>query len=148
MKRILPPNTYTGARESLYLAGGITLWRDQIIKKLSQLPIIIYDPVVENYTPATHVKWERAHMLKATAVLFWFPQEAVCPISLYELGAVAATNKPLIVGTHPFYKYKEDVKIQLAYARPDVYVVHMFEDLVKQIKERFNGTNTRRNSGR
>lgn len=69
------------------------------------------------------VHWEYEHLRGADIVLFWFPQDAVQPIALYELGTVAAGAKPMVVGADATYPRKRDVIFQLALARPEVHVL-------------------------
>jgi len=68
-------------------------------------------------------------------IQFWFPQETLCPIVLYELGAWSKTNKPIFVGVHPEYKRRQDVEIQTKLARPEVKIVFSLENLAKQIRD-------------
>jgi len=73
---------------------------------------------------AEQVAWENAYLDRADVVLFWFPGGlALQPISLYELGKIAAGGKPMAVGADAAYRRRLDVVLQLSHARPDV-VVH------------------------
>ena len=69
----------------------------------------------------------------ACAILFRFPQETICPIALYKLGAFSMTDKPLFVGIHPNYHRRQDVEIQTNLVRPDINIVYSLEDLAEQI---------------
>lgn len=71
----------------------------------------------------------------ADAILFWFPCETLCPITLYELGAWSMSDKPLFVGVHPAYQRRQDVEIQTRLARPDVAVTDLLAALVASIVE-------------
>ena len=79
------------------------------------------------------IEWEHQRLLQARAILFWFPAQTLCPITLYELGAWSMTNKPLFVGTHPEYQRKYDVKIQTRLVRPEITIQDSLEKLVLQI---------------
>jgi Nucleoside 2-deoxyribosyltransferase like len=73
------------------------------------------------------IEWEYRRLHRADVVLFWLPatpgpQPAVQPIALYELGAHAATGKPIAVGCDPGYPRRTDVVLQLGHVRPDVIV--------------------------
>jgi len=56
------------------------------------------------------IMWEFRYLRKANAILFWFPKETLCPITLYELGQWSVlsqqTRTALFVGTHPEYQRK------------------------------------------
>ncbi|MEO1378678.1 MAG: hypothetical protein AAFW70_31365, partial [Cyanobacteria bacterium J06635_10] len=66
-------------------------------------------------------------------ILFWFPQESICPITLYELGSWSMTDKPLFIGIHPNYPRRRDVEIQTGFVRPEINIVYSLEDLAEQI---------------
>lgn len=133
---------FDGNGPSLFLAGGITEcvdWQKQVAEILAPLPITIVNPRRAQFPmgdPAAatrQIEWEHRHLRKASAILFWFPCETLCPITLYELGAWSMTTKPLFIGTHPDYRRRDDVVIQTRLARPDVQVVHSLDDLLKQV---------------
>src|SRR6185295_8306695 len=46
------------------------------------------------------VTWELDHLLTADLALFWFPA-AECRITRIELGLVAGSGRPMVVGTDP-----------------------------------------------
>ena len=76
------------------------------------------------------------HLRRATAVLFWFPPETLCPIALFELGGrVTVPHQPLFVGTDPRYARRADVEIQLRLARPEIRVATDIHALVRQVEE-------------
>jgi hypothetical protein len=68
------------------------------------------------------IKWEHEHIHKCKWMMFWFCEETLCPITLFELGvAVTRSNLPdnrLFIGAHPGYQRKLDVEIQVGLARP------------------------------
>ena len=124
--------------QSLFLAGGITGtqdWRKEIRERLSVTDLVLLNPFQQNFpiddpsAAQVQIEWEYRHLRLASAILFWFPCETLCPIALYELGAWAMTKKPICVGVHPDYKRRQDVEIQMALARPDVRVVYSLEAL-------------------
>lgn len=90
-------------------------------------------PIADVNAAAAQVEWEYIHLRKATAISFWFSQETLNPIALYELGAWSMTNKPLFVGVDPGYRRIQDVSIQTALARPDVQIVTSIEELAQNI---------------
>jgi hypothetical protein len=138
------PEEYDERGPSLFLAGGITGnhdWQAEVVRRLSDLPLVLLNPRRRDFPindPSAargQIEWEFRHLRRATAVLFWFPPETLCPIALYELGGRVATAQPLFVGTHPEYQRKPDVVIQLGLARPDVHVVHSVHELAQQVRD-------------
>jgi hypothetical protein len=64
-----------------------------------------------------------------------FSQHGLCPIALYELGGRAQVcEQALCVGTHPEYKRKLDVVVQLRLARPEVEVAFDTTTLAEQVR--------------
>jgi hypothetical protein len=116
---------------AVFLAGGITGcpdWQAAAAAGLAGLAAAVLNPRRRDFPmgdPAAapaQIDWEYRHLRHADAALFWFPAESVCPIALYELGAWAAGDKPLFVGTAPAYPRRLDVVEQLRLARPGVWV--------------------------
>ena len=146
------PEEFEGDGPSLFFAGGITAcfdWQSQLARDLADLPFTILNPRRRHFpmndptAAAAQIAWEHRHLRKAGAVLFWFPSETLCPITLYELGAWSMSAKPLFIGTHPDYQRRLDVEIQTRLARPEVTVVSSLDDLAQQVRLRFQaGQNT------
>jgi hypothetical protein len=141
------PTEYDGTGPSLFLAGGITgagEWQPVIASALADLPLVVLNPRRKNFPmddPAAageQIAWEFHHLRRASAVLFWFPAETLCPIALFELGGRAVVpDQPLFVGAHPDYARRQDVEIQLKLARPEVRVTTELSGLVRQVREWF-----------
>ncbi len=140
VRYIESPDTTTLAEDErgLFLAGGITGcpdWQRDMVAMLRDTGWVLFSPRRANFPihdpNAAHaqIKWEHDHLRKASAILFWFPCETLCPIALYELGAWSMTGKPLFVGVHPDYPRRRDVEEQTALVRPDVQIVYSLEDL-------------------
>jgi Nucleoside 2-deoxyribosyltransferase like len=137
------PEEFDGKSQAVFCAGGITDcpdWQSQILELLKPITLTVLNPRRANFP--THdpnasklqIQWEYRHLRLATAILFWFPYESICPIVLYELGAWSMTNKPLFVGVHPTYIRRQDIEIQIALVRPDINIVYSLEELARQIK--------------
>jgi hypothetical protein len=136
---------YDGPGPSLFLAGGISGtfdWQADLVARLADLPLALLNPRRRNFPindPAAapaQIEWEFRHIRRATAVLFWFPPETLCPIALYELGGRALVREqPLFVGTHPDYQRRLDVEVQLRLARPEVAVATDLAALAGQVRE-------------
>jgi hypothetical protein len=134
---------YTGTGRSLFLAGGITAcgdWQRDISHALADLPFDVLNPRRANFpmddpnAAEEQIRWEHRYIRRATAVLFWFPSETLCPITLYELGTCTMMGKPLFVGTHPAYARRSDVIIQTRLARPEIVVVDSLDALLDQAR--------------
>jgi Nucleoside 2-deoxyribosyltransferase like len=126
-----PEHIHVTDTPSLFLAGGITNcpdWQHTAVLGLGGLPITLLNPRRPDFPMGDpeagiiQIEWEFMALGWADAVLFWFPEETLCPITLYELGAQNMGDKPLFVGTHPDYERKLDVAVQTRLARPGVEI--------------------------
>jgi hypothetical protein len=143
MKYIEAPTEYLfpGTDLTLFLAGGITGcpdWQREMVGQLSPSDLTLLNPRRANWKmkpgmEEEQIAWEKKHLLRADAVLFWFPAESLCPIALYELGAWNCRPKRLFIGCHPDYKRKKDVEIQTKLDRPTQEIVNSLEELAKQV---------------
>lgn len=127
---------------TLFLAGGITGcpgWQYDIIEMLQDTYLTLINPRRKDFPiddPAAaevQITWEYIHLKLADEILFWFPCETLCPITLFELGKWVASDKKIYVGVHPDYKRKQDVEIQTELMRPNLEVVYSVSDLADQI---------------
>ena len=138
---------------TIFIAGGITGCPDfqkEIMEKIdsptglkSSVDLTLFNPRRKNFpihdihAAKEQIWWERAHLILADEILFWFPKETICPIVLYELGAWSNAKplKKLYVGAHPEYSRIQDVIIQTRYVRPEIEVVGSLDLLVEQVFE-------------
>ena len=136
-------DTYDGQDKSVFLAGGITgcpNWQAEIVELLNESALVLFNPRRANFpihdptASEKQIKWEHDYLRKASAILYWFPCETICPIVLYELGAWSMTDKPIFVGVHPEYQRRQDVEIQTKFVRPEVEVVYSIKDLANQVR--------------
>ena len=130
--------------ESLFIGGGITNcpdWQKEIIKYFEDTDLCLFNPRRENFDLSDknasdiQIEWEHYYLSFCDMILFWFPEETMCPITLYELGKYTSTNKKVFVGCHPNYPRKFDVVKQLSLSRPDIEVVFDIESLANQVKK-------------
>lgn len=146
MRYLESPEHYTAkpGEVSIFLAGGITNcpdWQQTMRELLGGTDLVLLNPRRENFpigdpgAAEEQITWEFQHLRKASAILFWFPCETICPIVLYELGAWSMTSKPIFVGTHPEYQRRQDVEIQTGLARPGVRIVHSLPELAQQVAD-------------
>lgn len=144
MRYVECPENYVAesGEVSIFLAGGITgcgLWQEEMVDLLSNTDLVLLNPrrsifpIFDPDAAVEQITWEFHHLRKASAILFWFPAETLCPIVLYELGAWTMTSKSIFVGVHPEYKRLQDVKIQTGLARPGVMIVYSLRELAKWV---------------
>lgn len=142
MQYIEAPEAYDGHEPSLFLAGGITDcpdWQKEMVAQLQDLPLVIFNPRRSHFPQHSNIEseqieWEYTYLRKATAISFWFPEETLCPITLYELGAWSMTNKKIFLGVHPHYQRIQDIQIQTGLVRPDIALAQTLEELIRSIR--------------
>lgn len=129
---------------AVFLAGGITncpQWATELRDWLKDVEgLVLINPRRANFpigdpgAAVEQIEWEFHNLVLSDAISFWFPCETLCPIVLYELGAWAASQKPLAVGVHPEYRRRQDVEVQLRLARPDVRIVYSLRELSHSVR--------------
>lgn len=120
-------------RKQIFLAGGITDcpdWQKEVVISLKDFPVTIYNPRRESFDVSKEeeterqIIWEYQYIRGTTHLLFWFPKETVCPITLFEYGAALERNtQKIIVGCDPEYKRKIDLIYQTrqkGFSAPDI----------------------------
>lgn len=130
-------------KADLFLAGGISNcpdWQLYALEKLVDVPGVVLNPrrsgVLNPEEAVAQITWEYEAFQHVKTILFWFPEETLCPITLFELGRFSHDmSVKLFVGTHPNYQRKIDVITQLGLARDDVKVVHDLDELIAQTAE-------------
>lgn len=141
------PMTYFPLK--IFLAGGITncpRWQDDALELSKHLPdnVLLYNPrrdsfdITDPNTTKFQIKWEHTALTQSDAILFWFPKDTLCPITLFELGKFAG-KKPIFVGTDLAYARRLDVIEQLSYIDESVNVRytldHVIADVTKFVEE-------------
>jgi hypothetical protein len=128
------------------MGGGITGCPDwqadavDYLKDVADLALVnprraSFDVTNANMT-VEQIAWEHHHLTNADAIMFWFPCETLCPITLFELGVYAAKGYNIFVGCHPDYARKVDVIEQLKNLRPDVKVHQHLHNMLDDVHER------------
>lgn len=143
-------------KHKLFLAGGISNcpnWQDDMVEmfknhKEKYKQLTIFNPrrrgdlAKDTDVAKQQIIWEHIHLYESTLILFWFPKETVCPITLFELGKYAYMHKKMnvnpniFVGIHPEYTRKFDLEIQLPLINPAIKIVYSLEELYNQVSER------------
>lgn len=145
-------NYYNKNEKSIFLAGGISNcpnWQKEMTEMLSDLPIVIVNPRRENFdisdpeAARKQIEWEFDHLKSVDYVLFWFPHETLCPITLFEYGSVlsslmggSAGHLRVFVGCHPDYERRTDVLIQTE-LRVSINIHSTLKDLANDVRKRF-----------
>jgi hypothetical protein len=129
MKYIEAPNKHKGKSgiPTLFLGGGISNckdWQSKLVEKLSDYNVTIYNPRRKDFdinnpkVSEEQIKWEHKYLHESNILVFYFAQETLCPITLFELGAalernIHALNKQdILVYCEPEYSRKFDVELQ------------------------------------
>tara|TARA_Y100000034_G_scaffold113512_1_gene148611 strand:+ start:156 stop:602 length:447 start_codon:yes stop_codon:yes gene_type:complete len=131
------------------MAGGISgtaIWQDRMTELITMvyndvkpaIDLTVLNPRQLNYEDTTisakrQIEWEYKHLAQCSALMFWFPPETVCPITLFELGKWIR-SRFLFVGCDPEYSRIFDLRVQLGLERPDVGIVYSMEELSDQIR--------------
>jgi hypothetical protein len=147
MKYIECPATFEAGDHqyvSVFMGGGISScpdWQTEMKNLLEPNPkILLVNPRRSNFDVSNEnmaveqIHWEHDHLHNVNAIMFWFPKETLCPITLFELGVHASRHSNVIfVGCHPEYQRKLDVEVQLSLIRPDVFVHDNLASLASEI---------------
>lgn len=129
---------------SVFMAGGITGtydWQQELRTLLKDVRgLVLVNPrradfdVDDLSLAVQQIGWGFLNLRAADAISFWFPPETLCPVALYELGAWAVSDKPLVVGSHPDYTRVFDIEIRLGLVRPGFVVVKSLIELASSIR--------------
>lgn len=135
-------------RRLIFLAGGITGcgdWQTSIINLIdvkvngSGKDICLLNPrrkefdVNKPLMTKDQIDWEYKYLRLAKEIVFWFPQETLCPITLFELGAALERSQKLYIGCNQDYKRRSDVEYQTYLKRPKLQIVYSIKDLADQV---------------
>ena len=141
---LIKPPKYTPVKDwhnTIFLAGGISNcpnWQNIAVDLLQETSLTIINPRNDNYSDSpesaeAQIKWEYYYITRAEIVLFWFPQDTLCPITLFEYGRALVGKQRLYVGNHPGYQRKLDLKIQTRLERPELVIHHNLYSLLDDV---------------
>lgn len=137
------PTTFDGLK--IFLAGGIShcpKWQDEISERLMNEPrlkkysqrILVFNPRCKQIPEEEpQIKWEYEKLHQCDIISFWFSVGSLNPITLFEYGSHFKSRKKIIVGCHPDYERKNNVKIQTQLAKPSIKINENFEDFYNDI---------------
>lgn len=160
MKAITPDDApYIPVRGDVrvFMAGGITncpIWQPELINLIRDHfgnpdDLVIFNPrrVAFDVRVAgianQQIEWERIHLHKSHIIMFWFPCETLCPITLFEYGYWLSryeqhTAPKIVVGCHPDYQRKLDLEVQTKLAMPGMIVRNTWEELIFDLLEQYS----------
>lgn len=163
MKYIQCPDSLTAGdlrNDCLFLAGGISGcgdWQTEMKNLLkSQKNLVVVNPRRINFdktkiSDLEQISWERIHLTNCNLISFWFPEETVCPITLFDLGYCVSYQEshpwPLggmkvFYGCHPNYSRISDVKTQILLSNKNSgqfgAMATSIEDLTNQVISHIN----------
>lgn len=131
----------------LFIAGGISGcpdWQSEVVAELDELDIVSVNPrraddfAKDGNKAIEQITWEHFALNRSRAVLFWFPEETLCPIALLELGsAMMRPEQYLFVGVHPNYARSLDVAHQLKLQRPEVPLHRDLDSMLEEVRTKF-----------
>jgi hypothetical protein len=142
---------------SVFLAGGITGcpdWQSSMVEKLREKggKMAVFNPRRSNFdvkdptAAEKQIAWEFKALRSAELISFWFAEDQIQPIALFEYGAWMSHSWSfkgqcvelegqgnVVVGCHPKYPRRQDVIIQTRLARPDIIVVDNLDALASLV---------------
>ena len=147
---------FNSHRTSIFLAGGISNcpnWQLEFIAGYEAIrpshrggPTVLVNPrregdlSKEGDEARQQIRWERNYLMACSHIIFWFPKESVCPITLFELGQWATSKNlkegKVIVGADPDYSRFFDIKTQLSLLVDGDYKISttMFDLIVQTLR--------------
>lgn len=134
--------------KSIFIAGGISNcpnWQSDVVTALRGLDITVVNPrrvtfdIFNSREAERQIEWEHKHLSLCDNILFWFPRETVCPITLLEYGKFLSptSGKKLFVGCHPEYSRSLDLDVQTKLERPDLRVHRELERVLGEVYAHF-----------
>jgi hypothetical protein len=133
---------------SIFLAGGISNcpnWQSEVVASLADFNITVVNPrrvtfdIFNHGEAAKQIEWEHKHLSLCDNILFWFPRETVCPITLLEYGKFLpmASGKNLFVGCHRQYSRNLDLDVQTRLERPDMRIYRDIDSVLHDVYAHF-----------
>lgn len=130
---------------SIFLAGGISNcpdWQKEAAQRIADSvdDCIVYNPRRNDFDMAAYeevsrqqIIWEYHALRMSTANLFWFPEETLCPITLFEYGsAIERLHAGAVMcGTHINYQRRFDL-IEQTRLRSGMPILDNLDTLIKE----------------
>jgi hypothetical protein len=127
---------YKKLRTTVFLAGSITGAEDWQLRATSILlaRYDIFNPRRADFNKEDseqeriQIEWEWIHLNIASKILFWFSDETIAPITLFEYGKFL-THGDIHVGVHPEYIRRNDILIQTELEKPHLKIHSSLDSL-------------------
>lgn len=142
------PEPVTMDRVSFFLAGSIEqnkaeLWQDGMIKRLSDLPVIVLNPRRPDWDPdwkqeanfrpfEEQVNWEMDCLIKCDVIPLYLQPGTYSPISLLELGMHAGSGKVIVCCPDGFWRKGN---VEIVCRRYGLKLVTTKEDLITETRK-------------
>lgn len=130
--------------KKIFLAGGISNcpdWQDYVAnelkKKLKNVDIInprrkIWDDERKDSSVSLdQIVWEKNYIDSADYILFYFPKDTLCPITLFELGAALYTKRIVSIGIEPGYQREFDIRTQVGLVDESINITNSLDEMIK-----------------
>lgn len=150
MQYIEAPSMDMISNRSLFLAGTITGaadWQTKMADALRDLEITVVNPRRaseignQGEEAKKQIAWEFERLKQVDVISFYFSNETVGPITLFELGrhtypsSIKKNQKPVFVCVHPEYQRKFDIEVQMGLV--GITPVYSLEQLIKDVRKHF-----------
>lgn len=146
-KTIISPDTVSdddALKISIFIAGGISNcpdWQQYVCKKIAEKKdyLILFNPRRSQWDDERkdsnvsydQIVWEYNSIEKSTGIIFWFPKDTLCPITLFELGAALNHKDVFAIGVEPGYQREFDIRTQVALVNPEIKISNSLDDLIR-----------------
>lgn len=131
----------------LFIAGGISNcpdWQPDFIRMLSDVDGVAANPRRSGEFDVSYgreqIAWEHTALSRSHCFSFWFPEETLCPITLFELGKeLVRDDITVFVGTSTGYTRRFDVVEQLRLEDESVVVRESLDALADDVRAHLRG---------
>lgn len=120
-----PLSLRSTSNASVFIAGGISNcrdWQAEIVDIIDCDEFDVFNPRREGdfakvgQAAVDQITWEHEALATCNHVLFWFPDSSICPITLFEYGAMLARASrheiSIVMGRDPDYERAFDLDVQ------------------------------------
>ncbi|MFK7818459.1 MAG: nucleoside 2-deoxyribosyltransferase domain-containing protein [Planctomycetaceae bacterium] len=137
-KLLQAPNDVEPTSDSVFLAGGISGWREEAIERLSSFDGTILNPHRDEWPTdieslGEQLEWERKYLKLATLRAFWFSGCSLAPMTMLELGQTLGAGWPFVAGVEQGHPREDELRVRIQLACPGVSVCCSVEALSLEI---------------
>lgn len=120
----------------VYLAGPATNWRQTVGEDLVKAGLQIVYPTGPSIS-ASSSRWEQDHIQRSKVVVIWLPENEDPSTTMYKLGNLASTDKPLIVGCPSTHDSRESLVGLYQITRPGMPVYRTLIEVMDATADMF-----------